>query len=448
MFKRVLIANRGEIALRVIRACHELGIEAVVVCSEADKDARYVKLADRSICIGPPQPAASYLRANQIVSAAELADVDAIHPGYGFLSENADFNDACRTSGFEFIGPTVDSMRALGDKNTAREIAKRCDVPTIPGSDGLVKSEADALKVAREVGYPVLVKATAGGGGRGIRQANNDDELRRSIAEAAEEAQIAFGNPDVYIEKFIQNSRHVEAQILADSHGNVVHLWERDCSLQRRRQKLVEITPAPGFTLAKRKALSEAAARLAKEVGYVNAGTVEFVVDEDLNFYFIEVNARIQVEHPVTEMATDIDLVKAQLRVAAGEKLWFKQKDVGHCGFAMECRINAEDVDNGFRPNPGKIEQLIVPGGFGVRFDSHIYPGYVVSPYYDSMIGKILTRASTREEGIAIMKRALEEMQVEGVKTSIPLLLKIFNSEEFKTRIPDVGFIERYFMKK
>lgn len=448
MFKRVLIANRGEIALRVIRACHELGVEAVVVCSEADRDARYAKLADRAICIGPPSSAKSYLKINQIISAAELADADAIHPGYGFLSENADFNEICRSCGYEFIGPTAEAMRSLGDKNAARAMAKSCGVPTIPGSDGLVKTEAEALKVARDVGYPVLVKATAGGGGRGIRQANDDDELRRAVAEAAEEARAAFGNPDVYIEKFIKNSRHVEAQILADGYGNVVHLWERDCSLQRRRQKLVELTPAPGFSLAKRKGLCEAAARLAKEAGYSNVGTVEFVVDEDSNYYFIEMNARIQVEHPVTEMATGIDLVKAQLRVASGEKLWFAQKDVKHCGFAIECRVNAEDVENGFRPCPGKIDQLIVPGGFGVRFDSHVYPGYVVSPYYDSMIGKLLASASTREEGLAIMRRALSELEIDGVKTSIPFLLQILNSEEFKTRIPDVGFIERLLAKK
>ncbi len=448
MFKRVLIANRGEIALRVIRACHELGVEAVVVCSEADRDARYVKLADRSVCIGPARSAQSYLKINQIISAAELVEADAIHPGYGFLSENADFNEICRSCGYEFVGPTVEAMQSLGDKNAARAMAKRCGVPTIPGSDGLVKTEAEALKVAHEVGYPVLVKASAGGGGRGIRQANDDDELRRVLSEAAEEARVAFGNPDVYIEKFIKKSRHVEAQILADNYGNVVHLWERDCSLQRRRQKLVELTPAPGFSLAKRKALCESAARLAREANYTNAGTVEFVVDENFNFYFIEMNARIQVEHPVTEAATGIDLIKAQLRVAAGEKLWFSQKDVKHCGFAMECRINAEDVENNCRPSPGKIEQLIVPGGFGVRFDSHVYPGYTVSPYYDSMIGKLLTYASTREEGLAIMKRALAEMEISGVKTSIPLLQRILHSEEFKTEIPDVGFIERNFMNK
>ena len=428
MFKKVLIANRGEIALRVIRACHELGVEAVVVCSEADRDARYVKLADKSVCVGPARSAQSYLKVNQIISAAELVDADAIHPGYGFLSENSDFAEKCRACGYEFIGPSVEAMQNLGDKNTARAMAKKCGVPTIPGSDGLVETEEEALDVAKKVGYPVLVKATAGGGGRGIRQANDDAELKRAIKEAAEEARVAFGNPGVYIEKFIKTSRHVEAQILADNYGNVVHLWERDCSLQRRRQKLVELTPAPGFSFEKRKALCESAARLAKEAGYSNAGTVEYVVDENFNFYFIEMNARIQVEHPVTEMATGIDLIKAQLRVASGEKLWFTQDDVKHCGFAMECRINAEDVDANCRPCPGKIEQMIVPGGFGVRFDSHAYPGYVVSPYYDSMIGKLLVNAGTREEGLAIMLRALDEFEVQGIKTSVPLLLRILRS--------------------
>ena len=448
MFKKVLIANRGEIALRVIRACHELGVEAVVVCSEADRDARYVKLADKSVCVGPARSAQSYLKVNQIISAAELVDADAIHPGYGFLSENSDFAEKCRACGYEFIGPSVEAMQNLGDKNTARAMAKKCGVPTIPGSDGLVETEEEALEVAKKVGYPVLVKATAGGGGRGIRQANDDAELKRAIKEAAEEARVAFGNPGVYIEKFIKTSRHVEAQILADNYGNVVHLWERDCSLQRRCQKLVELTPAPGFSFEKRKALCESAARLAKEAGYSNAGTVEYVVDENFNFYFIEMNARIQVEHPVTEMATGIDLIKAQLRVASGEKLWFTQDDVKHCGFAMECRINAEDVDANCRPCPGKIEQMIVPGGFGVRFDSHAYPGYVVSPYYDSMIGKLLVNAGTREEGLAIMLRALDEFEVQGIKTSVPLLQRILRSQEYKDHIPDVGFIERYFMKK
>jgi len=447
MFKRILIANRGEIALRVIRACRELGIESVVTYSEADRDARYLQLADRAVCIGPARSDQSYLKIDRVISAAELTEVDAIHPGYGFLSENSHFAEICRSCGYEFIGPTVEAMERLGDKNSARAVARRCDVPTVPGSDGLIASEKEGLAVARAIGYPVLVKASAGGGGRGIRQANDDEQLKRALQEAAQEAETAFGNPDVYIEKFIENPRHVEAQILADNYGNVVHLWERDCSLQRRRQKLIELTPAPNLSLEKRRALCESAARLAKESGYTNAGTVEFIVDKEGNFYFIEMNARIQVEHPVTELATGVDLIKEQIRIAAGEKLSIRQEDVVHRGFAMECRINAEDVEHNCRPCPGKIEQMIVPGGFGVRFDSHAYSGYTVSPHYDSMIGKLLVQSSTRQEGLATMIRALEEFEIQGIKTSIPLELQILKSARFANETPDVGFIERYFMR-
>ncbi|MDO5309203.1 MAG: acetyl-CoA carboxylase biotin carboxylase subunit [Planctomycetia bacterium] len=446
MFKRILVANRGEIALRVIRACRELGVESVVVYSQADQDARYLKLADRAICIGPARSDQSYLKMSSIISAAEQADVDAIHPGYGFLSENSKFAEVCHSSGFEFIGPTVEAMECLGDKNNARQVAKRCNAPTVPGSDGVIESLSQALKVAHEIGYPVLVKATAGGGGRGIRLAENDQALELALSEAATEAQSAFGNPNVYIEKFIANPRHVEAQILADKYGNVVHLWERDCSLQRRRQKLVEMTPAPNLSLEQRKALCETAARIAKESGYTNAGTVEFIVDEQGNYYFIEMNARIQVEHPVTEMATGVDLIKSQIQIAAGEKLRLKQKDVVHRGYVIECRINAEDVEHNFRPCPGKIESMIVPGGFGVRFDSHVYAGYTVSPFYDSMIGKLIVAQNTREDALATMTRALQEFEIKGIKTSIPLLLRILQSREFATMTPDVGFIERYFM--
>ncbi len=446
MFKRILIANRGEIALRVIRACRELGVESVVAYSEADRGARYLELADRAVCIGPARSDQSYLKVDRIISVAEKCDVEAIHPGYGFLSENSQFAEKCRDSGYEFIGPSVEAMERLGDKNTARSIAKRCGVPVVPGSDGLVETEAQALSVAREIGYPVLVKASAGGGGRGIRQANDDSGLKRALHEAAQEAAAAFGNPAVYIEKFIENPRHVEAQLLADNYGNVIHLWERDCSLQRRRQKLIELTPAPKLTSKTRKALCESAVRIAKEAGYSNAGTVEFIVDKNGQYYFIEMNARIQVEHPVTEMATGIDLIQQQIRLAAGEKLSIEQKDVVHRGFAMECRINAEDVEHNFRPCPGVIEQMIVPGGFGVRFDSHAYPGYAVSSHYDSMIGKLLVQRATREEGLPTMIRALEEFKIEGIKTSIPILLKILKSAEFSANVPDVGFIERYFM--
>ena len=447
MFKRILIANRGEIALRVIRACRELGVESVVAFSEADRDARYVQLADRAVCIGPARSDQSYLKVDRIISAAEVADVDAIHPGYGFLSENSHFAEKCRDSGYDFIGPTVEAMERLGDKNAARAMAKECGVPIVPGSDGLIETESQALACARKIGYPVLVKASAGGGGRGIRQANDDRQLRRALQEASREAATAFGVADVYIEKFIENPRHVEAQLLADNYGNAIHLWERDCSIQRRRQKLVELTPAPAMTLEKRKALCESAVRIAKAAGYTNAGTVEFIVDSKGDFYFIEMNARIQVEHPVTEMATGVDLIQQQIRIASGEKLEIRQEDVVHRGFAMECRINAEDAEHNFRPSPGKIELLVPPGGFGVRFDSHAYSGYSVSPYYDSMIGKLIVQRATREEGVATMIRALEELEVKGVKTSVPLLLKILKSEEFANEVPDVGFLERYFVK-
>ena len=447
MFKRILIANRGEIALRVIRACRELGVESVVAFSEADRDARYVQLADRAVCIGPARSDQSYLKVDRIISAAEVADVDAIHPGYGFLSENSHFAEKCRDSGYEFIGPTVEAMERLGDKNAARAMAKECGVPIVPGSDGLIETESQALACARKIGYPVLVKASAGGGGRGIRQANDDRQLRRALQEASREAATAFGVADVYIEKFIENPRHVEAQLLADNYGNAIHLWERDCSIQRRRQKLVELTPAPAMTFEKRKALCESAVRIAKAAGYTNAGTVEFIVDSKGDFYFIEMNARIQVEHPVTEMATGVDLIQQQIRIASGEKLEIRQEDVVHRGFAMECRINAEDAEHNFRPSPGKIELLVPPGGFGVRFDSHAYSGYSVSPYYDSMIGKLIVQRATREEGVATMIRALEELEVKGVKTSVPLLLKILKSEEFANEVPDVGFLERYFVK-
>ena len=446
MFKRILIANRGEIALRVIRACRELGVESVAVYSEADRDARYLKLADRAVCIGPAPTNQSYLKIDRVISAAELVGANAIHPGYGFLSENAHFAEICRSCGFEFIGPSVEAMERLGDKISARALAKACDVPTVPGSDGLIESEAQGLAVARQIGYPVLVKATAGGGGRGIRPAYDDAQLKIALQEAAQEAAANFGNGAVYIEKLIENPRHVEAQILADNYGNVVHLWERDCSIQRRRQKLVELTPAPALSDERRRELCEAAARLAKTAGYTNAGTVEFMVDKNGDFYFIEMNARIQVEHPVTEMATGIDLVQWQIRVAAGEKLTFEQKDVPHLGFAMECRINAEDSERNFRPSPGKIENMIVPGGFGVHFDSHVYPGYTVGPHYDSMIGKLLVCRQTREEGLATMIRALEEFQVDGIKTSVPGLLKILKSPQFANETPDVGFVERHFM--
>ena len=405
-----------------------------------------MELADRTVCIGPARADQSYLRVDRIISAAEVAEVDAIHPGYGFLSENSQFAEKCRDSGYEFIGPTVEAMEKLGDKSAARAMAKKCGVPTVPGSDGVLESEAEALSIARKIGYPVLIKASAGGGGRGIRLANDDDQLKRAFQEAAQEAATAFGRADVYLEKFIVDPRHVEAQLLADNYGNVVHLWERDCSLQRRRQKLIELTPAPALSDKTRQALCESAVRIAKAAGYTNAGTVEYVVDKNGNYYFIEMNARIQVEHPVTEAVTGIDLIQWQIRLAAGEKLTLRQSDVRCDGFAIECRINAEDPERNFRPCPGKIERLDPPGGFGVRFDSCARAGFSVSPHYDSMIGKLIVHRATRDEGIATAIRALEEFKVEGIKTSIPALLRILRSEKFAKEVPDVGFIERHFM--
>lgn len=443
MFKRILIANRGEIALRIIRACREMGIETVAVYSEADRGSAYLDSADQTICIGPAKAAQSYLKIDRIISAAELGGVDAIHPGYGFLSENSHFAEVCRACGYEFIGPTAEAMDLLGDKNMARSIAKRVSVPTVPGSDGLIDSESQAVSVAHGIGYPVLVKASAGGGGRGMRVAYNQDQLKIGLAQASQEAESAFGNPAVYLEKFVENPRHVEAQIIADHHGNVVHLWERDCSMQRRHQKLIEESPAPNLSQEIRSALCESATRLVIESGYTTAGTVEFIVDPFGHYYFIEMNARIQVEHPVTELVTGIDLIKAQIMAASGERLPFTQKEVVHQGCAIECRINAEDPDRQFRPSPGLITGMIIPGGFGVRFDSHAHAGYTVSPHYDSMIGKLLVCQPTRHEAIACMLRALSELKVEGIKTSVPLQKRILSHPDFVAGKVDTGFIER-----
>ena len=443
MFKRILIANRGEIALRIIRACREMGVESVVVFSEADRDSCYLDLADRAICIGPAPAAQSYLKIDRIISAAELGGVDAIHPGYGFLSENSHFAEICRACGYEFIGPTSEAMELLGDKNMARSIAKRVGVPTVPGSDGLIDSEGQALAIADKIGYPVLVKASAGGGGRGMRTAYNAEQLKTGLAQASQEAAAAFNNADVYLEKLIENPRHVEAQIMADRHGNVVHLWERDCSMQRRHQKLIEESPAPNLSKELRSQLCESAKKLVLESGYTTAGTVEFVVDQKGNYYFIEMNARIQVEHPVTELVTGIDLIKEQIRVASGEILSYAQKDVKHNGCAIECRINAEDPANNFRPCPGTISRLIPPGGFGVRFDSHAYSGYTVSPHYYSMIGKLLVHQPTRGQAIETMLRALSELRVDGIKTSVPIQKRILTNPDFVAGKVDTGFIER-----
>lgn len=443
MFKRVLVANRGEIALRVIRACKELGIETVAIYSEADRGAAYLRLADEAYCIGPARAADSYLRIDRVISAAEIGNVQAIHPGYGFLSENPQFADVCRSCNIEFIGPSHEAMALVGDKNAARKLARQIGVPTVPGSEDVIQSEAHALNLARQIGFPVLIKAAAGGGGRGMRVAVNELALRSGLQQAQAEAEAAFGCPDVYLEKYIEHPRHVEVQVLADLHGNVVHLWERDCTLQRRHQKLVEESPAPNLDPNTRQALCDAAVRLIKAANYTNAGTVEFVLDRQGHFYFIEVNARIQVEHPVTEMVTGIDLIKAQIRVAAGEPLPFRQEDIPHHGVAIECRINAEDPDKNFRPTPGQITQLFIPGGFGVRFDSHIHQGYVVSPYYDSLIGKLVVHQPTRSEAIACMRRALAELRIEGIKTTVPLHQRIMSHSAFAEARVDTTFIER-----
>lgn len=443
MFKRVLVANRGEIALRVIRACKELGIETVAIYSEADRGAAYLRLADEAYCIGPARAADSYLRIDRVISAAEIGNVQAIHPGYGFLSENPQFADVCRSCNIEFIGPSHEAMALVGDKNAARKLARQIGVPTVPGSEDVIQSEAHALNLARQIGFPVLIKAAAGGGGRGMRVAVNELALRSGLQQAQAEAEAAFGCPDVYLEKYIEHPRHVEVQVLADLHGNVVHLWERDCTLQRRHQKLVEESPAPNLDPNTRQALCDAAVRLIKAANYTNAGTVEFVLDRQGHFYFIEVNARIQVEHPVTEMVTGIDLIKAQIRVAAGEPLPFRQEDIPHHGVAIECRINAEDPDKNFRPTPGQITQLFTPGGFGVRFDTHIHQGYVVSPYYDSLIGKLVVHQPTRSEAIACMRRALAELRIEGIKTTVPLHQRIMSHSAFAEARVDTTFIER-----
>jgi acetyl-CoA carboxylase biotin carboxylase subunit len=444
MFSRILIANRGEIALRIIRACHELGIEAVVVHSEADRDAAYVQLADEAICIGPAPAAKSYLNIPAIISAAEVADVDAIHPGYGFLAENAHFADICNECGIAFIGPSADSMRQLGDKVAARELALKARVPVVPGSDGEVKNEAEAVKLANKIGYPVIIKAAAGGGGRGMRVAHNDISLHKGFAAAKMEAEAAFKNGTVYLEKFIVEPRHVEVQLMADKSGNAVHFYERDCTIQRRHQKLIEESPCPVLEEKTREELCKSALRLIKEAKYHNAATCEFLLDRDNNYYFIEVNTRIQVEHPVTEMVTGQDLIKWQLKIASGQTLDLRQRSIHHRGVAMECRINAEDPARGFAPSPGRVEQFIVPGGLGVRVDTHLYQGAMVSPYYDSMVAKLIVHQPTREEAIATMKRALREFKIEPIKTTIPVCQKILSHNLFVKNEVDTGFIERH----
>jgi acetyl-CoA carboxylase biotin carboxylase subunit len=448
MFSKILIANRGEIALRIIRACREMGVQTAVVYSTADRDAAYLKLADQAICIGDAPPGESYLNIPHIISAAEIADVQAIHPGYGFLAENDHFAEVCRSCKIEFIGPPVKAMAAVGDKVECKKLAKKSKVPTVPGSEGAVDDEKIALKIAAQIGYPVIIKAAAGGGGRGMRVAHNDVSLRAGLKQAQAEAENAFKDSTVYIEKFVEFGRHVEVQILADNHGNALHLWERDCSMQRRHQKLVEESPCPFLKPSVREEMCSAAVRLIKAAGYVNAGTVEFLVDAKQNYYLLEVNARIQVEHPVTEQVTGIDLIKQQIRIAAGEPLTIKQKDVQQIGHAIECRINAEDPARNFAPSPGLIEEFRAPGGPGVRLDSHAYAGYRIPPNYDSMIGKLIVHRKSRAEAIAVMKRALSEFHISPIKTTIPLHLQIMDNQHFQQADVDTGYIERVLLAK
>lgn len=445
MFRRILIANRGEIAQRVIRACKELDIETVAVYSEADADALYLRQADETICIGKAASSASYLDIPSIISAAEIADVEAIHPGYGFLAENAHFAEVCRSCQIGFIGPSPETIASVGNKARAREIAIGAKVPVVPGSDGPVRDETDAVRVAQEIGYPILIKASSGGGGRGMRVASNEPSMKTGFRQAQAEAKAAFGDETVYLEKFVERPRHIEVQILGDKAGNVIHLGERDCSIQRRHQKLIEEAPSPSISAKLRDKIATAAIRMAKAADYHNAGTVEFLVDSEDNFYFIEVNARIQVEHTVTEMTTGVDLIQQQIRMAAGEPLKLRQKDVTPRGHTIECRINAEDPEKDFQPSPGLLKTFVPPGGPGVRVDSHCFSGYRIPPHYDSMIAKLLVHRNTREEAIATMLRALGEFVIEGPKTTIPFLMDILEHSDFRRGNHDTGFVERYY---
>ena len=440
MFEKVLVANRGEIALRVVRACQELGVPAVAVYSDADESALHVRHADESVNIGPPAAGKSYLNAEGIVEAAKEAGADAVHPGYGFLAENAAFAKAVRDAGLKFIGPSAEAIEKLGDKSAARRLAQEADVPVVPGSDN-VSSADEAVETAEEIGYPVMIKAAAGGGGRGIRVAENEEELRESVQAAKREAQSAFGDGTLYLEKFLAGPRHVEVQVMADEQGNAIHLYERECSMQRRRQKVLEESPSPGISQEVREKMCEAAVRLAREADYANAGTVEFLVEGD-EFYFIEMNTRIQVEHPVTEMLTGVDLVKEQILVASGEPLSLSQEDVPFVGHSIEFRLNAEDPDNDFMPSPGEITFLDVPGGPGVRVDSAMYQGYTIPPFYDSMVGKLIVWALTRDEAISRARRALREYRLEGIKTTIPLHLRLLEDEAFLSGDYHTGYLE------
>ena len=443
MFNKILIANRGEIAIRIIRACRELGVKTVAVYSTADKTALHAQIADEAVCIGPAPSKDSYLNSKALLAACEITGAQAIHPGFGFLSENSHFVRLCDKCGIKFIGPGADAMDAMGDKANAKKTMIENDVPVVPGSDGVVETLEEAQEIAAKIGYPIMVKASAGGSGRGIRLVEKPEELEAAMTAAKQEAKQFFANDDIYIEKFIVNPRHVEIQLLADEHGNVIYLGERDCSLQRRNQKVLEESPSPIMTEELRRRMGEAAVRAAKACGYANAGTVEFLVDKDLNFYFMEMNARIQVEHPVTEMVTGVDLVKAQINIAAGLPLQYKQEDIKLTGHVIECRINAEEPKNNFRPCPGKIKSIHMPGGFGVRIDTAVYQGYEIPPYYDSMIAKVLVKGEDRKEAIQKMKVALSEFLIEGINTNIDFQLNLLRDEDVESGNFDIGFLNR-----
>ncbi|WP_416042752.1 acetyl-CoA carboxylase biotin carboxylase subunit [Bacillus halotolerans] len=445
MIKKLLIANRGEIAVRIIRACKELGIETVAVYSEADKDALHVQMADEAFCIGPKASKDSYLNVTNIVSVAKLTGTDAIHPGYGFLAENADFAELCEEVNVTFVGPSAEAISKMGTKDVARETMKQAGVPIVPGSQGIIENVEEAVSLANEIGYPVIIKATAGGGGKGIRVARTEEELINGIKITQQEAATAFGNPGVYIEKYIEDFRHVEIQVLADNYGNTIHLGERDCSIQRRLQKLLEESPSPALDSEIREQMGEAAVKAAKAVGYTGAGTVEFIYDyREQRYYFMEMNTRIQVEHPVTEMVTGTDLIKEQIKVASGMELSLKQEDVLFEGWAIECRINAENPSKNFMPSPGEIKMYLPPGGLGVRVDSAAYPGYTIPPYYDSMIAKVITYGKTRDEAVVRMKRALSEFVIEGIETTIPFHIKLLEHETFVSGEFNTKFLETY----
>ncbi|TYR76312.1 acetyl-CoA carboxylase biotin carboxylase subunit [Rossellomorea vietnamensis] len=449
MIKKLLIANRGEIAVRVIRACREMGIESVAVYSEADKEALHVQLADEAYCIGPTASKDSYLNFTNIISVAKLTDCDAIHPGYGFLAENADFAELCRECNITFVGPSPEAISKMGTKDVARETMREAGVPIVPGSQGIVKDAEEAVSLAEQIGYPVIIKATAGGGGKGIRVAKTEQELVKGINITQQEAATAFGNPGVYIEKFIEDFRHVEIQVLGDNFGNVIHLGERDCTIQRRLQKLIEETPSPALDEKIRSEMGEAAVKAAQAVDYSGAGTVEFIFDHvNKKFYFMEMNTRIQVEHPVTEQVTGVDLIKQQIKMASGEQLELKQEAIEFNGWSIECRINAENPEKNFMPSAGRIELYLPPGGLGVRVDSAAYPGYMIPPYYDSMIAKLITYGATREEAIARMKRALSEFVIEGVHTTIPFHLKVLEHETFVSGDFNTKFLEIHEVMK